>query len=440
MTDPWGSPFPRFGAGVGLARTVALGTRLGLDLAAFGPKSCVITGSNGKGSTAAMAAAILTEGIGGVGLFTSPHLTSVCERLQIDGQLIPRPVFEAHAHTVQAAARTFMADHPGEQVSAFEHLFLTAALWFQAEKVRLVVWEAGIGGRHDPTRLVRAKRTALVSLDLEHTAVLGGTLELIAMDKLDACAPGGVVVCGPDALDLADRLLVYARLTGVKLQFLRPDVDFRPGPNGSAALRLDGGTWVNVKVPLAGDHQIANAALAARLATAMLGERLVDGRGAEDGFSRAVVIGLKQARWPGRLETVAENPRVIVDVGHTPAATAAAVRGLDHLGVSHLVLLAGVSEGKNPLALLGPYLPNARALVVTEAPSRAQPAVAVAATLASHTSVEVMVEPQLEAAFAQAKALAQALDLPLMVAGGHFVAAAARALAHGQALSDIDPG
>ena len=205
-----GFPASKFGQGPCFGRLQATGAVLGLDWSLMAPHSVLIVGSNGKGTTAAMTAAgLMTRGR--TGLFTSPHLMSVTERIAINGTPIALDALEALSLEV-AAART-QTGVAGQAMGSFEHLFLIAALAFERAGCAHIVWEAGIGGRLDPTRLVRARIGALTSLDLEHTALLGETLTAIGQDKLDGFAPGAEVLVGPSAAPVWPDLSAYAALT-----------------------------------------------------------------------------------------------------------------------------------------------------------------------------------------------------------------------------------
>jgi dihydrofolate synthase/folylpolyglutamate synthase len=138
----WRVPYPKFGAGPGLDRVTKIAARLEIDLAAFGEQGVVIVGSNGKGSTAALCAALLQDVRAPVGLFTSPHLFDLNERFRVDGEDISDADLQRHWDRVAAAIEAV-----GEQanVGGFEFLFLIAADWFAARDCAHTVWEAGIG-------------------------------------------------------------------------------------------------------------------------------------------------------------------------------------------------------------------------------------------------------------------------------------------------------
>lgn len=243
----WRVPFPKFGTGPGLARVAAIAARLGVDLGKFGQTGAVVVGSNGKGSTAAMTAALLEQAGAPVGLFTSPHLLALNERFRIDGEDIEDDELALHWARVTAAAEAHLGG-ADEQLGGFEFLFLIAADWFAARGCRYTVWEAGIGGRLDPARLIEARRLALTSLDLEHTALLGSTLEEIARDKIDAAPAGATVFVSERCARWRAVIEAHVGARGVRADFV-PD----------AALGA-------LEAPLAGLHQRGNAALALALA------------------------------------------------------------------------------------------------------------------------------------------------------------------------------
>jgi dihydrofolate synthase/folylpolyglutamate synthase len=155
----------------------------------------VVTGSNGKGSTAAFCAGIGRAYGLRTGLFTSPHLYRFNERFQVDGAEIGDDDLARLKLRIETAIAE-ISRRRGEQFGAFEALFALACLYFQESECDFAVFEAGIGGRYDPVRLVGARVTCVTSVDYEHVELLGNSLELIASDKSDACASGGTIVYG----------------------------------------------------------------------------------------------------------------------------------------------------------------------------------------------------------------------------------------------------
>ena len=165
---------PKYGDGICLARMAGLLEALGIDRARLQRLSVVVTGSNGKGSTAAMCAGIGRAYGLRTGLFTSPHLFRFNERIQIDGVEIGDDAFARLQRRVEAAIAT-VSKRMGEKFGAFEALFALACLHFQESQCDFAVFEAGIGGRYDVSRLVGAHETCVTSVDYEHVELLSAT-------------------------------------------------------------------------------------------------------------------------------------------------------------------------------------------------------------------------------------------------------------------------
>lgn len=386
---PWRVPYPKFGAGPGLARVSELARRLGLDLAAFGATGAVIVGSNGKGSTAAMTASLLQQTTAPVGLFTSPHLLALNERFRVDGEDIGDEDLSRHWDRVASAIDAYQRES-GDVAGGFEFLFLIAADWFAARGCAHTVWEAGIGGRLDPVRLIAARHVALTSLDFEHTALLGGTLDQIAREKVGA-APEGSTLFVPERIAAQGAIAAACAEQRV-------------------ALRL---VAAHTSAPLPGEFQRDNAGLAVALARSLAA--LDEG---------AVDAGLAATRWPGRLERIAGEPLVAIDVGHTPAAVTAALAGFEAMrGGRASVLVCGVSADKDVRAIVAALAPAFETVICAAARHKGAPAGTIAAAVsAANSTAEIIVAESV--AEARRLALARAgVSGAVYVAGGLFLAA-----------------
>jgi dihydrofolate synthase/folylpolyglutamate synthase len=388
----WRVPYPKFGAGPGLERCARIAECLGVDLAAFGANGAVIVGSNGKGSTAAMCAALLQQADPATGLFTSPHLLDINERFRIGDEDVSDDELGAHWDRVLGAIeRSGCAG----QIGGFEFLFLIAADWFAARGCKHTVWEAGIGGRLDPAALIRARSVALTSLDFEHTALLGDTLEKIALEKIAAAAPGAALfvsdAAAPAGSSVRAAIDAYCAEHGVTASYMSPS-PYDP--------------------PLPGAHQRGNAVLALRLARSLapLSQAQV-----QEGFART--------RWPGRLETLSEDPLVVIDVGHTPEGVAAALAGFEAMrGDRRAVLVCGVSVDKDAAAIVSRLAPSFPTIICAAARHKGAPAAKIAAhAQAANPSVEIVLAESV--ADARRLALAKAHGGAVYVAGGLFLAA-----------------
>lgn len=390
----WRVPYPKFGAGPALARASVVAERLGVDLAGFGVHGAVIVGSNGKGSTAAMTAALLEQAHPGVGLFTSPHLLALNERFRVGDADIADEELETHWDRVAAAAE---ATSQTSALGGFEFLFLIAADWFTARGCVHTVWEAGIGGRLDPVRLIAAQRVALTSLDLEHTLLLGDTLEAIACEKVDAAPTGGRLYVSESCLPQRAAIEAHSALRGVDATFVIAD-------QTRAA-------------PLHGAHQQRNAALAVALA-----------RDAAPLSDAKVSEGLAATRWPGRLEIINQAPLIVIDVGHTLDAIDASLAGFRQMQAEReAVLVCGASHDKDPGSLVARLAPHFSTIICAAARHKGAPAAEIASHVAqANPSAEIVVAESVSEA--RRLAMARGADKAVYVAGGLFLAAEFKAV------------
>lgn len=399
----WRVPYPKFGDGPGSERVTGIAARLGVDVGAFGDAGVVIVGSNGKGSTAAMTAALLQQRAAPIGLFTSPHLFALNERFRIDGEDIEDEELQQHWQRVESAVRDVGVT---DTLGGFEFLFLIAVDWFAARGCAHTVWEAGIGGRLDPASLVGAKRIALTSLDLEHTQLLGATLDEIARDKMGA-APAGATIFVSESC--------------------RPQISAIEGQAARQGARVE---WASegvlgaLQAPLPGGHQRRNAALALTLARDIL--PLSDDAAAK---------GFRAARWPGRLEVLEADPLIVIDVGHTPDAICAALQGFEAMRAGRdAVLVCGASEDKDTNAMIMALAPSFRAIICAAARHKGAPAARIAAyAQAANPAAEIALAESV--ADARQLALTKERGGAVYVAGGLFLAAEFRAVHLGR-----DPG
>lgn len=346
-----------------------------------------ITGTNGKGSTAAMTASVLTCAGLRTGLYTSPHLYQFYERMQVDGVPISDEDLGRLTQKVLDAAES-MADPPTE----FELMTAVGMAYFLEQGCDLVVLEVGLGGRLDSTNVIPAPEVAVITnIGLEHTKELGNTLALIAAEKAGILKPG----C---------RCVLYAQgeeASGVVRDVCQaqhiPLTETAPETLAVCSTGLEGQTFrYRGKGPyhlnLLGNYQLSNAMTALDTIQALR----------EAGWDipeEGIVRGLEQARWPGRLELVRRSPDVIVDGGHNPQCVDALVTALEPLYPHRkMIFLAGVLADKDWQAMFRRVLPLAKAFVVVTPDSpRALPAQKLGAWIRTVSQVPVSVEESLDA-------------------------------------------
>ncbi|HVF55323.1 MAG TPA: Mur ligase family protein [Pyrinomonadaceae bacterium] len=346
---------------LGLSNTERLLAALGDPQTSF--PAVQIAGTNGKGSTASMLAAVCRAAGIRAGLYTSPHLVSITERVRVGGAEISREQFAAAATAVRAASEE-VARATGALPTFFEQVTAIALFAFRAARVELAILETGLGGRLDATTAARASLVAVTPVALDHQEYLGHTLAEIAAEKAAIIRPGVKAVVAPQSPEAEEVILARCRECGVEAR--RPTSDIEVVETcGEGRLRAHFRTardfYEGVCVSLRGRHQLTNAAVAAALAEAL----------ADEGFtiSRAhIVEGLEQAEHAGRLEWDARRtPPLLFDGAHNPAGARALRDYLDEFVGAPVTLVFGAMRDKE-LAELGAILfPAAEHLVLTQA-------------------------------------------------------------------------
>ncbi len=343
-----------------LERITALCDLLGSPQRSY--QSVHLTGTNGKTSTARMVDALLRGFDLRTGRYTSPHLDSVTERICIDGAPLSEEAFADVFDEVSPYVG--MVDAAGTPMTFFEVLTGMAFAAFADAPVDVAVLEVGLGGLWDATNVVQAATCAVLPIGLDHVPLLGTTLAEIATEKAGIIHEGATVVLAAQPVEAAEVLL--ARCATVGATIAREGLEFgvldRRTAVGGQLLTLQGlaGVYEDVFLPLHGEHQAANAAVALACVEAFFG--------ASHGLDADVVrAGFGSASSPGRLEVVRSSPTVIVDAAHNPAGMAATVAALgDGFAFTHLVAVIACLADKDVRTMLELLEPAVSAVVVTE--------------------------------------------------------------------------
>jgi dihydrofolate synthase/folylpolyglutamate synthase len=425
---------PKYGKGICLARMAELLEVLAIERIRLQERSVAVTGSNGKGSTAAFCAGIGRAYGLRTALFTSPHLFRINERFQIDGAPIDNTVLSELAGRIETAIGA-VSRKRGEQFGAFEAMFALACLHFQESDCELMVFEAGIGGRYDPVRLLGSRITAVTSVDYEHVELLGHSLDLIVSDKSDACAAGGTIVYGENCRDLRPHILEYNRNRDVESLFVRDEVGISGKAISATGQHFDftfrDNDYRSVGAALPGGFQLNNAAIAAALFLSWL-EPTRHGDDASR-IEAAVRTGLRETRWPGRLETIVQDPLTIIDVGHTPDGIRQSLAALKQIyGEGGWILVVGVSSDKKVEEIAGALATGFDTIVCTAAHHKGGDPTALAHTMRRlNPQARVKIAATIEQAFGLSQTLAASLGRRIYVAGGLFTAIEFAAVARG---------
>ena len=320
-------------------------------------KSVQIAGTNGKGSTAAMLDSICRAAGIKCGLYTSPHLVSITERIRVSGTEITREDFAACATVVREAAQQLLDDKQIEALPTFfEQLTAIALLAFRNARIELAILETGLGGRLDSTTAANASIVAITPIAMDHEEYLGTTLESIASEKAAIIRPGVKAVIGIQPSE-AFKVLI-TRCEEVAVVPIFEDSAHLVEDNtsdGSFCVTFDSPRhrYENVWLALRGEHQVDNAALAIRLAELL---RIP---------AAAIVSGISHATHPGRLELIPHKPAFLLDGAHNPAGCESLRDYLDEFASRPLTLVFGAMRDKQ-LERMGEILfPTADKLVLT---------------------------------------------------------------------------
>ena len=401
-----------------LANITTLCERLGQPQCAF--QSVHVAGTNGKGSTAAMLDAILRAAGLRTGLYTSPHLERINERIRLDGHEISDADFAGtftrlHKVNEELLAAGKLAAHP----TFFECVTALAFEFFARAEAQCAVCEVGMGGRLDATNILVPEVAVITQIDFDHENYLGHSIEEIAAEKAGIIKPGARVVS--EAEHLIARVVIRRRvaersafLVEIENEFRIENITSHEGCFAFTAISNTSGASIPLTLPLPGRFQIRNA-LTALAAARMLAER---GAPIDD---EAIARGIAATVWPGRLERVAGRPEIYFDGAHNPSgAREIAVFWETHLAGRNIYLVYGALRDKAVDEITGLLFPRASAVILTSpAQSRAISA-PVLAEMTSHHARQVDVIPDPNLAFEHALELASPDDV-IFVTGSLYL-------------------
>src|SRR5580765_4890564 len=328
---------------LGLRNTETLLTALGKPHKTF--PAVQIAGTNGKGSTAVMLDSICRAAGIRTGLFTSPHLVSITERIKIEGEAISEDEFARLTTVVKTAAEELVARGDLETPPTFfEHVTAIALLAFRDADVELAILETGLGGRLDSTTAAQADVVAITQIAMDHEEYLGHTLGEIAAEKAAIIRPDVTAIIGPRSPDVLDVILRRCEEVHVT-----PRIATDRAISESSQSTSDGRLRVTFQTPqsiyekvslgLRGRHQIDNARIAVALAEALRG------RGFQIGHEQ-IIEGLESANHAGRLELWQTQPPILFDGAHNPAAAQALRDYLDEFVRQPITMIFGAMKDK----------------------------------------------------------------------------------------------
>ncbi len=378
-------------------------------------KSIHVAGTNGKGSTSSMLAAIFTAAGYRTGLYTSPHLVSFTERIRINGKAISRSDVARLTNLIRRQVRK-------QQATYFEAVTAIAFKYFSEQNVDIAIIETGLGGRLDATNVVRPLVSVITNISLEHTAILGKTLESIAREKAGIIKHSVPCVTGIEESKPLAVVRRQARKRNAQL-FRSLSVNVRVLHSSLYGLEVDARSghahYRRLRLSLAGDHQTMNLRVALR--TIGVVQKLGLYTIAEDHIRRGLANIEALSGLRGRLSVFQRYPLVLGDVAHNPDSTHRLVDALKKVGVRNVFLVFGVVQDKDYHQMVRFLGPITRAAIVTEA--RTTRARRAADLSAEFTNQGI---PVVEATKSVRRAVALALkrsmkNVPVLITGSHYV-------------------
>ena len=384
-----------------------------------------VAGSKGKGSTCLFGEALSRELGERTGVFLSPHLERWTERFRIDGEEVDGAVLAEAVERLRPHVERLREQCPDEAPSFFDATTAVALMLFSDAGVDRVWLEVGLGGRLDSTNAVHPAVTCITSIELEHTQVLGDTLEQIASEKagiLKAGVPAVVARLDPEAAkavgvraEAADALL---RVEGESFELGTQGASSSVAP--SALRYRDSELEFTIELQTAGEQLARSAGLAIACVRAL-------GTHPPQEVEAAARLSLPKTRLPGRIELIPGEPRVVIDSAHTEASARALAAALVDLDIGAAQLVLSVSEGKSLRAIVDALAPKAACVFVTLADrDRSLPEFAISEMIRERApQLHVEIEPDPRRAVRAALAAARS-DNAVVVAGSTYLAGFAR--------------
>lgn len=428
----WIHSIGRFGIKPGLQRIEALLSLLGNPHRQL--QYVHIGGTNGKGSVAAMIASVLQASGYRAALFTSPYILSFTNRMSINGRDIDSSELVRLVEQLRPLVEKIGEDEQLGPMTEFEVVTALAFVYFARKRPDAVVLEVGLGGRLDATNVVTPLVSIITNVSLDHTQILGETVQAVAREKAGIIKPGIPVVTGASDPEARQVIAETCRDRRAPLFYALPSGESAPPGMKSAfaarreiipegqLLDYDGFAWsyCDLHIPLRGRYQAANTAVA----LAALEQLAASGFSfSEEDLRR----GLAETIWPARLELLGRKPLLIMDGAHNPAAMRELALSLpEYFHYRRLILVLGVMADKD-ISMVDYILPLAEAVILTrpDLPRAAEPET-LAAFLKNRFPRKVMVEPKVDQALDAALALAGADDA-VLVTGSFYTVSEARA-------------
>jgi dihydrofolate synthase/folylpolyglutamate synthase len=398
-----------------------------------------IAGTNGKGSTAAILESILRSAGLRTGLYTSPHLERINERIRLNGEPVSDDAFSDAWTRVHASIESLMASgklaaHP----THFECVTAMAFLIFAERRIDFAIYEVGLGGRLDSTNIVTPQVAIITPIDFDHENFLGHSISEIAAEKAGIIKSAVTVVSSvlrPEARAVVARKCaeMRARLVDINEEWRLEEKPPAAGLYRAVATSKDSRAKLIIAPALPGRFQLQNALAAATAARVLAenGDFRID--------DKTIERGIANVRWPGRLERLSENPAVYFDGAHNPAGARELLKfWQDNFAGSRIVLVYGAMRDKAVDEIAGVLFPHAHEVILTEPQQPRAISAALLSEMTAHLTSHPTVIPNSVEAFDRAIEIAREGDA-VFVTGSLYLIGELRALCHDRKLANARP-
>lgn len=386
-------------------------------------KSLHIAGTNGKGSTSAMLASSLIAAGYTTGLYTSPHLVTMRERIMVNDEMISETEVAKILEDMRPEIEAVDKRATYGKLTVFEILTALGFVFFAAKKCQFQVMEVGMGGRFDATNVIQPEVCLLTSISYDHMEVLGSTLTQIAGEKCGIIKPGCVVISQPQTEEVEKVIEKTCLDKGAKLLIIGKDIHYK-GLRYDLVhqeLEVQGrlGSYL-LSIPLLGQYQQPNAATAVAALEVLI----------EKGYQLSkdnILQGLARVKFPGRMEIFAQKPFIVVDGGHNPEAARNLREALARYFHPHRsILVIGVSSDKDVAGIVQELAAAFNRVIVTRADNPRSTPPEILAKEFTQSGVEVQIAEDIPRAIGSARQMASEQDL-ICITGSLFVVGEAEA-------------
>ena len=387
----------------------------------LGTRTVHVAGTKGKGSTAAMISQTLIAAGYRTGLFTSPHLHTIRERIRINGEMISEVDFTDIVAEIKPIVESVNEQAIFGKLTTFEILTAVVFIYFKKNRVNFQVLEVGLGGRLDATNVVKPDVCVITSLSLDHTEILGNSVAKIAVEKAGIIKQGCIVVSAPQVDDATQVIKRACSQQRAKLIQVGQDVTWlKTGGDlyrQTLAISTKSGHY-DLAIPLLGDYQLENAAIAVAAAEALISLGTIIS-------SQNIARGLSQVSWPGRLQILTNEPMVVVDGAHNAYSMSKLVQAVkEYFDYKRCFVILGASCDKDISGMARELETLSNHIIIT---SSTHPRAALISSLAEKfdsLGIKAVAADNVAEALSKALTLAEKTDL-ILVTGSLFVVAEA---------------